>query len=42
MNIEKKAGNKNNPPSGNAGGLPSRDRKKNYRLNLPPPTDHMR
>ena len=27
----------NNPPSGSAKGLPSRERKKNYSLNLPSP-----
>ena len=33
---------KNNPPIGSARGLSGRDRKKNYKLNLPPPTDHVR
>ena len=28
--------------SDNARGLPTRNRKKNYRLNLPPPTYHLR
>ena len=38
----KKAGNKHNPPSSSAGGLPSMDRKKNYRTNLPSPTNHVK
>ena len=34
--VTQKAGNMNNLPSGSTGSLPNSDRKKNYRLNLPP------
>ena len=38
--VTHKEDNKNKSPSGRAGGIPSRDKKKNYRLNIPPPTHH--
>ena len=37
-----KAGYKNNPPSSSTGGLPDREKKKDYRLNFPSTNRHVR